>query len=436
MWIKRGTLPAAALAVALIAGSATAQQSESELLAKVRAWREQDSAQAVEVLAELVDSRRPLAVRVAAAEALGDVGSPTTGARLHRLIRRGGPDAVRDALARSAARVPDSRRYWELALRRAEGDELGRVQLVRQLALWTDSESRDLLIDLLDHDSDLVSATALRALGERPDAGAFLPTLVADRVVSDGIDTRTQALELAFRFGADDLTDVLRRVEPREGDPRLVRTLIEDLQTRATYLHELAEYERRRGTDYALPTKPQEPLRETTGRQDLVFVFDCTASESKSIRRARARIEARADQLAGTGIDLRLAVVGYRDVLKDANQRRTSWTVRAHPLTRDAGALVAWTHDLQAAGVGESAAATSEGLRVALEELDYRPNAVRLVEFLPATKLDRPKQMATLVEQHRRAHRVRVRLHLPERREPTRCQELLLRATGERLRHW
>ncbi len=101
---------------------------------------------------------------------------------------------------------------------------------------------------------------------------------------------------------------------------------------------------------------------------DVVFVVDATASMDKFIVLARATIDEIIADLATVVPDLRLGMVAYRD-------SADSWTTRKADLTDNRYAIHNFLLDLQADGGGDFEEAVDEGLRVAIDELAWRPES-------------------------------------------------------------
>jgi len=90
------------------------------------------------------------------------------------------------------------------------------------------------------------------------------------------------------------------------------------------------------------------------------------------IDRARATIDAIIADLAAVVPDLRLGVVAFRD-------RSDEWLVRREELTEERYRIHNFLLSLEAIGGGDFEEAVDEGLRVAAEELDWRPTARRVL---------------------------------------------------------
>jgi HAMP domain-containing protein len=123
---------------------------------------------------------------------------------------------------------------------------------------------------------------------------------------------------------------------------------------------------------------------------DVAFVVDCTASMEKFIVQARATIDDIIADLSAVVPDLRVGLVGYRD-------RQDLWLTRLSDLTDNRYVIHNFLLDLQADGGGDFEEAVEEGLRVAVKDLTWRPEARRvllLVGDAPAHSSDEPAVMS------------------------------------------
>jgi hypothetical protein len=116
---------------------------------------------------------------------------------------------------------------------------------------------------------------------------------------------------------------------------------------------------------------------EQLGQIDLAFCVDLTTSMTGFLAAARARM---LDLLAGlrdaADAHLRVAVVGYQDY------GRGGVAVRAHPFSPDPAGVRRVLDDLRVipnADNTDAAEAVFAGLLACLDELEWRPHAVRLI---------------------------------------------------------
>ena len=105
---------------------------------------------------------------------------------------------------------------------------------------------------------------------------------------------------------------------------------------------------------------------------DVVFLVDATASMDRFIALARATIDGIIADLATVVPDLRLGIVAYRDV-------GDPWITRKADLTDNRYDIHNFLLDLTADGGGDFPEAVQEGLRVAIQELSWRPESRRVL---------------------------------------------------------
>lgn len=109
---------------------------------------------------------------------------------------------------------------------------------------------------------------------------------------------------------------------------------------------------------------------------DVVFVVDATGSMQRFLDRAREVLDDIATDLESVVPSLRLGFVAYRDLADD-------WVTLHAPLDADRYRVANVLLDLRASGGRRKSAdlpeAVEEGLRVAVEELDWRKGARRVI---------------------------------------------------------
>lgn len=129
--------------------------------------------------------------------------------------------------------------------------------------------------------------------------------------------------------------------------------------------------------DDAVPATRAVPL-------DVTFVLDTTGSMSDELDRIKATLLTVTDRLGALDrpVDLRLGAVFYRDQGDD-------YVTRAVPLTSDVQHFVTDLRRVSAGGGGDTAESLNAGLRVAVDEMAWRPGAAH-VAFLVA---DAPPHM-------------------------------------------
>jgi len=107
---------------------------------------------------------------------------------------------------------------------------------------------------------------------------------------------------------------------------------------------------------------------------DLAFVVDTTGSMGGLIAAAQNQMVTMIDALvAAAAVDLRLAVVEYRD-----HPPQDTLVCRAYPFTGHLLAAQATIRTLSASGGGDGPEAVFDGLLVACQELAWRPHARRI----------------------------------------------------------
>lgn len=114
---------------------------------------------------------------------------------------------------------------------------------------------------------------------------------------------------------------------------------------------------------------------------DLAFIVDTTGSMGAFIDAARRQMVSTLQAVAGaagTPVNLRLAVVEYRD---HPPQDKT-FVARAHGFDGNLKRVQKVIDGLKADGGGDAPEAVFDGLRAAAEELDWRPHACRLAVLI------------------------------------------------------
>lgn len=116
------------------------------------------------------------------------------------------------------------------------------------------------------------------------------------------------------------------------------------------------------------------------GRVDLCFVIDTTGSMGAFLSAAQRHLidamealRAEASASGDGGLDLRVALVEYRD---HPPQER-SFVTRAHPLTADLGVMRRVIDRLRAEGGGDAPEVVFDGLIAAVNDTAWRPHSLR-----------------------------------------------------------
>lgn len=105
-------------------------------------------------------------------------------------------------------------------------------------------------------------------------------------------------------------------------------------------------------------------------RADIVFVFDVTGSMGDEIAGLKARALSFADALAAKGIDFRLGLVTFGDVVEEV-----------HDFTADAAEFKAWIDGLRASGGGDTKENSLEGLARA-SKLSFRETSQKMAVLI------------------------------------------------------
>lgn len=120
-------------------------------------------------------------------------------------------------------------------------------------------------------------------------------------------------------------------------------------------------------------TRHIQVLRE--GGLDIVFVFDSTSSMAEVMRQVKYKIE----NLIGVFKQLvptsRVGLVTYRD-------SDESFVTRSHPLSFGTMSLNNFLRQINAEGGGDYQEAIDEGLRVAIQEMNWRPKAKKIIVLI------------------------------------------------------
>jgi len=132
-------------------------------------------------------------------------------------------------------------------------------------------------------------------------------------------------------------------------------------------------------------TRHIQVLRE--GGLDIVFVFDSTSSMAQVIRQVKYKIENLIyvfKQLVPTS---RVGLVTYRD----SNE---AFVTRSHPLSHGTISLNNFLRQINAEGGGDYQEAIDEGLKVAIQEMNWRPKAKKIIVLMG----DAPPHTETIKE--------------------------------------
>jgi len=120
-------------------------------------------------------------------------------------------------------------------------------------------------------------------------------------------------------------------------------------------------------------TRHVQTMRE--GGLDIVFVFDSTSSMAEVLRQVKYKIENLVSVFKQLVPTARIGLVTYRD----ADQ---AFVTRSHPLSHGTISLNSFLRQIQAEGGGDFAEAVDEGLRVAIQEMKWRPKAKKIIVLM------------------------------------------------------
>lgn len=122
----------------------------------------------------------------------------------------------------------------------------------------------------------------------------------------------------------------------------------------------------------SLPTARKLPAKRTI---DIAFVLDTTGSMSEEIASIKETIRAVSKQLDTGNIDVRIAMVDFKD-------RTDSYVTKVRPFTTDIAGFARSVDGIQASGGGDTPESVNEGLSVALTQLDWKQDSVGRFAFL------------------------------------------------------
>jgi hypothetical protein len=120
-------------------------------------------------------------------------------------------------------------------------------------------------------------------------------------------------------------------------------------------------------------TRHIQVLRE--GGLDIVFVFDSTSSMAQVIRQVKYKIENLITVFKQLVPTSRVGLVTYRD----SNE---AFVTRSHPLSHGTISLNNFLRQINAEGGGDYQEAIDEGLRVAIQDMNWRPKAKKIIVLM------------------------------------------------------
>lgn len=372
-------------------------------------------------LAKLVKDDPSVAVRVGAARALGFIQADNALDLLLELLRRGGPRALRRALAESVQRRPGGARRLLKVYGDRRTPRIERGLLLRACGAFTDAGTEEALKQaLLDRDVTL-RAEAVRALVRRaPTPGHKRTLLHGVMMAAREIDVILAALDAAGEPGV--LDPFLRRGLERLGtflQPQ-VREATDHLLLRLEAMKADAkppkggkpdardprdryggEGDRTPPTD-GPPTEP--PIR---GQFDTVYVIDATGSTGAVLPELKRRILAQMKLLHDVAGSVRVGVLVYRGG-RNASSIRRGFTYL--PLTHDPERVRTFLEALDAGGVDDRGMLVGRVLEEALDRAGWRWRAQRTVQLYADTECGDIRLARRVVSSHFRADRTRTRI--------------------------
>ena len=132
-------------------------------------------------------------------------------------------------------------------------------------------------------------------------------------------------------------------------------------------------------------TRHIQVLRE--GGLDIVFVFDSTSSMAEVMRQVKYKIENLITVFKQLVPTSRVGLVTYRDSSE-------AFVTRSHPLSYGTISLNNFLRQINAEGGGDYQEAIDEGLRVAIQEMNWRPKAKKIIVLMG----DAPPHAETIME--------------------------------------
>lgn len=360
------------------------EQNRTRRIDLVRRLGRVSTARGATALADIVRQDADAAVRIEAATALAGAASASATSRLCELAAEGGVESVRAAVRGALA----GRGGALLALGRqreaAGGDPLAGPLLVAALAHVVGRESRLELEALCRAPEPWVRSAALRALAERADCVALLPSL-CDAVLSQDHDPDTvwTALDLALRFDAEGLAVIAPRLDGlvAEGFVRPVAAVRARIAGEST---------------------------PDLGRVDRVYCVQC-AGDGRPLLRWMEKDMA---EFARTNAGGRVGLVVYRAPDAKAKDLEAEWTTRAFPLTHDHERARRWLAATPLGGADAAGAPVDAGLRDALDRMPWRSGARRECTLVPAGPVARARAAEGRIRLHVTADAVTVRVLL------------------------
>jgi hypothetical protein len=124
--------------------------------------------------------------------------------------------------------------------------------------------------------------------------------------------------------------------------------------------------------DLRLPSARMLPLARTI---DVAFILDTTGSMSEEIQAVKSTVQKVTASLDGSDVHVRIGMVAYKD-------RGDEYVTKVYPMTTALGAFQSEVASVSASGGGDMPESVNEGIHVALNGLQWNPDAIAQFAFL------------------------------------------------------
>jgi hypothetical protein len=124
--------------------------------------------------------------------------------------------------------------------------------------------------------------------------------------------------------------------------------------------------------DLRLPSARTLPLTRTI---DVAFILDTTGSMSEEIQAVKSTVQKVTASLDGSDVRVRIGMVAYKD-------RGDEYVTKIYPMTTALGAFQGEVASIYASGGGDMPESVNEGIHVALNGLQWNPDALAQFAFL------------------------------------------------------
>lgn len=400
-------------------GDDAGSEARRRRIAAVQLLAAADGPSSAVELARVVRESGDPRVREEAARGLGSMSAAPVASLVVGLAEHGAPGGVRRILGESLAGPGDRLGKLLERLKSRDVGDLGRALLVEAMGHDAQARARSALESLARTDDRLVSATALQALAARPDSSVVTYQLAALVLgTARAPDTLAAALDVLRTADAETLDQVKERIEElRDHRVESVSARAAFLDRRAQWLVEMEGRDRYRGTPYERPgPDPPEPTWSRPA-VDEVWSFDTTGSQAGGrLEALKAELRERIGGLTGSGADVRIGFVAYRDHPRDASHRRNSYVTLAMPLTCDVQQALSWLEGIAPGGVDTHGQAISSALHEGLARMNWRWGAERRFHVIGEKLIDRPALAERTARVHHQADGAIVRVYTTDHR--------------------